>query len=387
MKVINPSKQILHLSDDTLLGTLQELDDVLNLRTIWHLILDLVDGIEEGCLTMEYQSVGIRNVLANLLGNLGCFHDDGVRTCILHRLSTGNDIRRNILGEGGTCLNHRGLQVVTLCISTAMVLVLLGLVIFSVLMGRNLSSYVKENLVVQVMLEQDVTNPEGLQMCKRLKARPYVKGLTYISKEQALQEATHDLGTNPSEFAGVNPFQPSIEITTQADYANNDSLKWIAKELKSYSRVTEVSYQHDLIEQVNNSLTKISIGLLIVAALLTFISFSLINNTVRLGIYARRFSIHTMKLVGASWGFIRKPFIKRAVLVGVVAALLADGFLGGCLYAWSLHEPELVNVLGWQELAITGGSVFLFGIIITALCANISVNKFLKMKAGDLYKI
>ena len=197
--------------------------------------------------------------------------------------------------------NHRGLQVVTLCISTAMVLVLLGLVIFSVLMGRNLSSYVKENLVVQVMLEQDVTNPEGLQMCKRLKARPYVKGLTYISKEQALQEATHDLGTNPSEFAGVNPFQPSIEITTQADYANNDSLKWIAKELKSYSRVTEVSYQHDLIEQVNNSLTKISIGLLIVAALLTFISFSLINNTVRLGIYARRFSIHTMKLVGASW--------------------------------------------------------------------------------------
>ena len=103
--------------------------------------------------------------------------------------------------------------------------------------------------------------------------------------------------------------------------------------------------------------------------------------------YARRFSIHTMKLVGASWGFIRKPFIKRAVLVGVVAALLADGFLGGCLYAWSLHEPELVNVLGWQELAITGGSVFLFGIIITALCANISVNKFLKMKAGDLYKI
>ena len=269
--------------------------------------------------------------------------------------------------------NHRGLQVVTLCISTAMVLVLLGLVIFSVLMGRNLSSYVKENLVVQVMLEQDVTNPEGLQMCKRLKARPYVKGLTYISKEQALQEATHDLGTNPSEFAGVNPFQPSIEITTQ--------------ELKSYSRVTEVSYQHDLIEQVNNSLTKISIGLLIVAALLTFISFSLINNTVRLGIYARRFSIHTMKLVGASWGFIRKPFIKRAVSVGVVAALLADGFLGGCLYAWSLHEPELVNVLGWQELAITGGSVFLFGIIITALCANISVNKFLKMKAGDLYKI
>lgn len=283
--------------------------------------------------------------------------------------------------------NHRGLQVVTLCISTAMVLVLLGFVIFSVLMGRNLSSYVKQNLVVSVMLEQDMTNSEAAQMCKRLKARPYVNSLNYISKNQALKEATHDLGTNPSEFAGVNPFQPSIEFTATADYANNDSLRWIAKELKNYPQVTEVSYQHDLIEQVNQTLAKISIGLLIVAALLTFISFSLINNTVRLGIYARRFSIHTMKLVGASWGFIRRPFIRRAVIVGLIAAVIADGFLGGCLYAWYIHEPELLNVLNVIDLAITGGAVFFFGIIITAICAFISVNKFLKMKAGDLYKI
>ncbi len=283
--------------------------------------------------------------------------------------------------------NHRGLQVVTLCISTAMVLVLLGLIIFSVLLGRNLSSYVKENLVVTVMLEQDMTNPEAQQMCKRLIARPYVNSLNYISKEQALKEASHDLGTDPSEFAGVNPFQPSIEITAKADYANNDSLAWVAKELKSYPRVTGVSYQHDLIEQVNNSLAKISIGLLIVAVLLTFISFSLINNTVRLGIYARRFSIHTMKLVGASWSFIRAPFVRKAIGIGLLAAFIADAFLAGCIYAWYVHEPEILTVMGWQEFSITGGAVFLFGIIITSICSSISVNKFLKMKAGDLYKI
>lgn len=283
--------------------------------------------------------------------------------------------------------NHRGLQVVTLCISTAMVLVLLGLIFFSVLMGRNLSSYVKENLVVTVMLEQDMTNPEAQQMCKRLIDRPYVNSLNYISKEQALKEASHDLGTDPSEFAGVNPFQPSIEITAKADYANNDSLTWVAKELKSYSRVTGVSYQHDLIEQVNKSLAKISIGLLIVAVLLTFISFSLINNTVRLGIYARRFSIHTMKLVGASWSFIRAPFVRKAICIGLLAAFIADGFLAGCIYAWYIHEPDILTVMGWEELSITGGAVFLFGIIITSICSSISVNKFLKMKAGDLYKI
>lgn len=283
--------------------------------------------------------------------------------------------------------NHHGLQVVTLCISTAMVLVLLGFVIFSVLMGRNLSSYVKQNLVVSVMLEQGMTQSEVQQMCNRLRAKTYVDGLTFITKEQALKEAARDLGTDPMEFAGVNPFQPSIDITPKADYANNDSLRWIAKELKAFPRVTEVTYQHDLIEQVNSTLAKISIVLLVIAGLLTFISFSLINNTVRLGIYARRFSIHTMKLVGASWGFIRRPFVRRAVCTGLVSAFIADGFLAGCIYLWSLHEPGLLTMMQWQELAITGASVFFFGIVITAVCASISVNKFLRMKAGELYKI
>ena len=279
------------------------------------------------------------------------------------------------------------MQVVTLCISTAMVLVLLGLVVMSVFTARNLSSVVKENLVVTMVLEQYMTNPEAQQICRKLNARPYINHLEYISKERALKEGTKDLGVDPLEFAGVNPFLSSIDVTLKADYANTDSLRWITKELEAYPKVSEVNYQHDLIEQVNRNIAKIGIVLLALAVLLTFISFSLISNTVRLGIYARRFSIHTMKLVGASWGFIRGPFVRRAVVVGLVAALLACIVLGGTVYGLYHYEPEILSVLTWEVMLITGVSVFLFGIIITALCANISVNKFLKMKAGELYKI
>ena len=280
-----------------------------------------------------------------------------------------------------------GLQVVTLCISTAMVLVLLGLVVMSVFTARNLSSVVKENLVVTMVLEQDMTNPEAQQICSKMNERPYINHLEYISKERALKEGTRDLGVDPLEFAGGNPFLSSIDVTLKADYANTDSLRWITKELEAYPKVSEVNYQHDLIEQVNRNIAKIGIVLLALAVLLTFISFSLISNTVRFGIYARRFSIHTMKLVGASWGFIRGPFVRRAVAVGLVAALLACIVLGGTVYGLYHYEPEILSVLTWEVMLITGVSVFLFGIIITALCANISVNKFLKMKAGELYKI
>ena len=282
---------------------------------------------------------------------------------------------------------HRGLQAVTLCISTAMVLVLLGLVVFAVLTGRNLSSYMKENLTVTMMLEQDMTDPEARQLCKKLQARPYIKQMQYVSKEQALKEGIVELGADPSEFVGSNPFLSSVELTLKAEYANSDSLLWIGKELKAIPKVSEISYQKELIDTVNRNLAKISLVLLVLAVLLTFVSFSLINNTVRLSIYARRFSIHTMKLVGASWRFIRSPFMRQALLVGLLASVLACGVLGGFIYALYFYEPEVLMVLTWEVLAITAGAVFFFGITITAVCTAISVNKFLRMKAGDLYKI
>lgn len=284
--------------------------------------------------------------------------------------------------------SRQGLQAVTLCISTALVLILLGVVVLSVLTARNTSAYVKENLVITMLLEQDMTTPEAKRLCTKLDKRPYIKHLQFVSKEQALREQTKALGSDPTEFTGgVNPFLASVELTLHADYANNDSLRWISAELRKYPKVSEITYQKDLVESVNRTLAKVSIALLVLAVLLTIVSFSLINNTVRLGIYARRFTIHTMKLVGASWGFIRRPFVRQAVGIGLLAALLACLALGGCVWALYNYEPDILTVLTWQVMAVTGATVFLFGIIITALCAGISVNKFLRMKAGDLYKI
>lgn len=283
--------------------------------------------------------------------------------------------------------NRYGLQAVTLCISTALVLILLGMVVFSVLSAQSLSAYVKENLTVTMVLSEDMSNQEARMLDNELRKLPYINKVTYVSKEQVLKEQTAAMGTDPSEFIGTNPFVGSMEVQLKSDYANSDSLKWISQKLKANDKVTDITYPQDLMNSVNNNLQRINIVLLVLAVLLTFVSFSLINNTVKLSMYARRFTIHTMKLVGASWGFIRGPFVRNAVGLGLLAAVLADGLLAGGVYALYTYEPDVAVVITWQTLAITGASVLLFGVLITLFCSWLSVNKFLRMKAGDLYKI
>lgn len=283
--------------------------------------------------------------------------------------------------------SRRGLQVVTLCISTTMVLVLLGLVVFFVLSARNLSAHMKENLTVTIMLKDSVSVNDAKLFCRDLYHRPYSRNIDYISKEQAKKEQIKELGTDPSEFLGFNPFPATLEIQLKADYANRDSLKWIAKEIKKDSRVSDLAYMEDLMNKVNVNLSRISIILLVLAVLLTFVSFSLISNTVRLSVYANRFVIHTMKLVGASWGFIRRPFLNQAMMIGVIAAILAIGILGAGVYGLYLTQPGVLDIVTWEVLVITAAAVLLFGIIITALCAWLAVNRFLRMRAHELYKI
>lgn len=283
--------------------------------------------------------------------------------------------------------HSRGLQAVTLCISTAMVLILVGMVVLSVFTAHNLSRYVKENFIVTMTLEDDMTKPEAQTLIKSLGRKQYIGHIDFISKEQAHKEQTEAMGSDPTEFIGANPFMASIELRLNGDYANSDSLRWIQKELKKYPKVSEITYQKDLMDSVNSNLQKINVVLLVLALLLTFVSFSLINNTVRLGIYARRFNIHTMKLVGASWGFIRRPFVRQSMWIGVLAAILADAVLAGAVYALYRYQPGMLTIVTWEVLLITGCTVIVFGLLLTWICTIISVNKFLKMKAGQLYKI
>ena len=238
-----------------------------------------------------------------------------------------------------------------------------------------------------IILKDSVTVNEAHLMCRDLYHRPYSRNIDYISKEQAQREQVKELGSDPSEFLGFNPFPATLEVQLKSDYANRDSLKWIVKEVQKDERVSDISYMEDLMDKVNRNISRVSVVLLVLALLLTFVSFSLIRNTVRLSVYARRLVIHTMKLVGASWGFIRRPFVKQAVWIGVIAAILANIVLGACIYGLYLKQPGVEEVVTWQVLAITAVAVLLFGIVITALCAWLAVNKFLKMTAGELYKI
>lgn len=278
------------------------------------------------------------------------------------------------------------MQFVTSSISTMLVLLLLGLVVFLVLTANNLSVYVRENIAFSVVLSDDMREADILSLQKQLNKEPYVKQTTYISKAQALKEQTEAMGTDPAEFLGYNPFTASLEIKLNAEYANSDSIRLIEQDLMGKKNILEVNYPQDLIDSVNSNLRKASIFLLGLAALLTLISFALINNTIRLTVYSKRFLIHTMKLVGASRSFIRKPFLARNVWIGLLAAALADAALMGMAWLLVGYEPGLLQVITPSVMLIVMGVVLIFGIVITTFCAWISINKYLRLKTEELYK-
>lgn len=279
------------------------------------------------------------------------------------------------------------MQFVTSCISTTLVLLLLGMVVFFVLAAHNLSVYVKENINFSIVISDDMKERDILRLQKSLNGEPFVKSTEYISKKQALEEQTEAMGTDPQEFLGYNPFSASIEVKLKSDYANADSIAKIEKQIRRNTDIQDVLYQKDLVDAVNDNIRKISLLLLGLAVILALISFALINNTIRLAVYSKRFLIHTMKLVGASWGFIRRPFLRRNFWIGVLSAALADGLLWATATWLVEREPELVKVITPEVMLLVSVAVLVFGVLITWLCALLSVNKYLRMKAGALYHI
>ncbi len=277
-------------------------------------------------------------------------------------------------------------QALTSTISTTMVLILLGILVLFVLTAKQLRDEVREDLAVTVVLKDGIDNQKALAIKERWEHLPYIKRLDYISREQSLKEQVETMGLDPTEFLGANPFSISMELHLVADYACSDSLEWITKELRLERNVSEIMYQKDMVETLNSNLQHITVVLLVVTALLCIISLSLINNTVRLSVYSRRFIIHNMKLVGARWSFIRRPFLLRSLWIGMLASALAVLILAAGVNWLRTYEIDLENFLTWHNVGIAVVVVVSFGLAITLICTYVSVTHYLRMRESNLYK-
>jgi len=277
---------------------------------------------------------------------------------------------------------------ITSTISVSLVLFLLGIIALLFLITKNLSIYVKENMSFSIVLSEDMKEFDIKRLQQRIDSSPYARSTEYKSKEDAAKEMEIELGENPEIFLGFNPFRASIEVKLNPEYSNNDSLAVVEKMLRENSNIRDVTYRKDLLDAVNNNMKKLGIFLVILAGLLLFISFALINNTIRLMIYSKRFLIHTMKLVGASNSFIRKPFIYSNILTGIFAAFIAMGLLLCLVYLGTQGGlSNLFELIGIDSLAVVFGIIMTLGILISITATFFAVNKYLRTKVDDLYQI
>jgi cell division transport system permease protein len=274
---------------------------------------------------------------------------------------------------------------VTTLISTTLVLFLLGLIGLIFLHAEKLSDYVKENVGFSIMIREGVKETGILELKKRLDLEPYVKSAEYIPKERAADQLQEELGEDFIGFLGYNPLLHSIDLRLKASYTNTDSIARIEHKLLSRPEVKEVFYQKSLIELINKNLNKISLVLLGFSAVMLFIAIVLINNTIRLAIYSKRFLIRSMQLVGATEGFIRLPFLEKAVVNGLLSSLLAIGMLVITLYFIVEQLPELLALQDPIRLAILVLLIIAMGIGISWTSTYLSVRKYLRIKTDLLY--
>jgi len=274
----------------------------------------------------------------------------------------------------------------TTIVSITLVLFMLGLLGLILLSSKKLSDHVKENIGFSIIMNTEVKEARIMELKKNLDASDFVKYTEYITPEEAAEELQSELGEDFIGFLGYNPLLPSIDLRLNADYANVDSLKVIEAQLLQNSDIKEVYYQESLVEMINSNVRKISLFILVFSLMLLVIAIALINNTIRLSIYSKRFLIRSMQLVGATKSFIRTPFILTGILHGLLAAFFASSALVGILYFLLQQIPDLVTISDFKLFAFLFGFVILTGVIITYLSNLSAVNKYLKAKPDELYQ-
>jgi cell division transport system permease protein len=268
-----------------------------------------------------------------------------------------------------------------------MVLFLIGIVVLGLKIGDTLSAYVRENYTISIEIKDDASDKEISTLDEILRGQSYSKKVVFISKEQAIKDLSQEMGEDPVAFLGYNPLSASFVVNLKSEYTDNDKIESVVKSIKEYRIVENVDYQKQFISEVNHNIQKVSLLFLIVAAVLFFISFVLINNTLRLLIYSDRFLINTMKLVGATRSFIRRPYLKKGVVIGLIAALLAIGYFALFGYLMRDQLRLFVDYSDYSTYYVVAGAIIVSGIVISWLSTYFAVNKFLSREEKELYYI
>jgi cell division transport system permease protein len=274
---------------------------------------------------------------------------------------------------------------VTLIVSVSLVLFLLGILGLVLINAKELSDYFRESLSFSVMLDDDAKEADIRMLQKDLDAKPFVKSTEYISKDEAAAKMKEELGEDFISFLGDNPLPPSIDVYLLSSYTSPDSVAKIEKYILEYPFVKEVYYQDSLLFLINENVKKISIFLLVLSSFLFLIALTIINNTIRLSIYSKRFLIRTMQLVGATRAFIRRPFIVQSAFHGFLAALIAMTLQMGLLY---LIEKEFFLMFTFEStklLLMLGAAIIITGILINIISTYFSVNRYLSISEDKLY--
>ncbi len=270
-------------------------------------------------------------------------------------------------------------------ISISLVLLLVGVASMLLVNAKGVSDYFKENMQVSVLMKQSVSDEAALKFRESLEDERYIKNTTFVSTEQGQRELAAQLGDDFLDVFETSPIPVSIDITLQADYVSSDSLEVVKNEISKSPLVDEVVYQRSLVDALNANLSKISLVLGVFIALLLFISFVLINNTVRLNVFARRFTIHTMKLVGATRSFIRTPFLVQSAFQGVFAAFIAIIVLLGLMFLMRNEFSQLFEIFRMDLLLVVMGIIIISGLAICLISTYFVVNKLVSLRKDELY--